>query len=134
MIFYQFKCKKCGHEFEYMIKRYDSPWPFCPKCNGSVQKLIGPVPGYVKGTETPTKCQPETNKKQMINKMNYLSFISGIILIILLTAFVIWIISKIKTPPFLDSLSYLESIMISIVIYTIFGFFIGGILLITNSF
>ena len=70
----------------------------------------------------------------MINKMNYLSFISGIILIILLTAFVIWIISKIKTPPFLDSLSYLESIMISIVIYTIFGFFIGGILLITNSF
>lgn len=53
---YEFECKECGHKFAKLIKRHDSPWPFCPKCNGSVEKLIKATPGYVKGTDNPTKC------------------------------------------------------------------------------
>jgi len=40
MPLYEYKCTKCGHEFEALQKAKDKPLEICPKCGGPLRKLI----------------------------------------------------------------------------------------------
>ena len=37
---YEYRCKSCGHEFEFFQDMSDSPLNKCPVCKGSVERLI----------------------------------------------------------------------------------------------
>ena len=37
---YQYRCTKCGYEFEEFQSITDSPITFCPKCKGKTERLI----------------------------------------------------------------------------------------------
>ena len=38
---YEYECKQCGERFEQFQSITDEPVKTCPKCGGSVQRLIG---------------------------------------------------------------------------------------------
>jgi putative FmdB family regulatory protein len=38
---YEYRCNKCGHTFERFQAMTAAPVALCPKCNGSVTRLIG---------------------------------------------------------------------------------------------
>jgi putative FmdB family regulatory protein len=44
---YEYRCKKCGYTFEKLQAISDKPIHKCPKCNGPVQRLIGPGTGII---------------------------------------------------------------------------------------
>lgn len=37
---YQYRCSKCGHEFEEFQSMTDEPITVCPKCHGRTRRLI----------------------------------------------------------------------------------------------
>lgn len=37
---YNYKCKKCEHDFETIQRISDEPLKDCPKCEGELQKVI----------------------------------------------------------------------------------------------
>jgi putative FmdB family regulatory protein len=39
MPIYEYRCKKCEHKFEKLVKLGVLP-PFCPKCEGETEKLV----------------------------------------------------------------------------------------------
>ncbi len=50
MPLYEYKCKKCGHRFEKIVKFSDPPLKKCPKCKGAVEQLISSSAIQFKGT------------------------------------------------------------------------------------
>ncbi len=50
MPIYEYRCEKCGYQFEVMQKVSDDPITKCPKCGGPVQKLISNTSFILKGT------------------------------------------------------------------------------------
>jgi len=50
MPIYEYKCTKCGHEFELIQKFSDKPAKKCPECSGKVEKLISQSSFVLKGT------------------------------------------------------------------------------------
>ncbi|MBI5396207.1 MAG: zinc ribbon domain-containing protein [Verrucomicrobia bacterium] len=44
---YEYRCKKCGHEFEVFHSIKDAPKKTCPKCKGRVERLIGAGAGLL---------------------------------------------------------------------------------------
>ena len=38
---YEYKCQKCGHDFEEFQNMSDKPLSACPQCGGKVQRLMG---------------------------------------------------------------------------------------------
>ncbi len=44
---YEYKCDKCGYVFEELQSMNEDPLTTCPRCNGSVQRLIGPGAGLI---------------------------------------------------------------------------------------
>ncbi len=44
---YDYKCKKCEHEFELFQGMADKPIKKCPECNGEVERLIGTGGGLI---------------------------------------------------------------------------------------
>jgi putative FmdB family regulatory protein len=44
---YQYKCLKCGHEFELFQQITDSPRKSCPTCRGRVKRLLGTGAGVL---------------------------------------------------------------------------------------
>ena len=44
---YEYRCKKCGYQFEEFQKITDPPLTTCPKCKGTVQKLISSGTGLI---------------------------------------------------------------------------------------
>lgn len=44
---YDYECKKCGYRFERFQKITDKPLMHCPKCKGSVRRLIGAGCGLI---------------------------------------------------------------------------------------
>lgn len=44
---YEYECTKCGHRFEIFQKMTDPKLEDCPKCQGRVERLIGPGAGIV---------------------------------------------------------------------------------------
>lgn len=49
MPIYEYKCKKCGKEFEALQKFSDKPLTECKFCKGSVEKLISQSAFHLKG-------------------------------------------------------------------------------------
>lgn len=44
---YEYECDKCGKTFEKFQKMSDEALKACPKCGGSVQRLIGSGGGII---------------------------------------------------------------------------------------
>ena len=44
---YEYKCKKCGNDFEVFHSMNSEPVKACPKCGGEVKKLIGAGAGTI---------------------------------------------------------------------------------------
>ncbi|MCX5750848.1 MAG: zinc ribbon domain-containing protein [Candidatus Saganbacteria bacterium] len=47
---YDYKCEKCGHLFEIEQRITEDPLKYCPKCKGSIRRLINPVGIVFKGS------------------------------------------------------------------------------------
>ena len=48
---YEYRCLKCGAEFDHFQKMTDEPLETCPECGGEVQRLISRGGGVLfKGT------------------------------------------------------------------------------------
>ncbi|MCC7125853.1 MAG: zinc ribbon domain-containing protein [Acidobacteria bacterium] len=50
MPLYEYQCDACGHRFEVIQKFSDAPIEVCPKCGGSVQKLLSSPAIQFKGS------------------------------------------------------------------------------------
>lgn len=44
---YDYECKDCGHHFEAFHSMSADPLTDCPKCDGSVQRLLGTGAGLL---------------------------------------------------------------------------------------
>ena len=44
---YDYKCDKCGHEFERFQRISDAPLKQCPECRGRVRRMIGAGAGLL---------------------------------------------------------------------------------------
>lgn len=44
---YEYKCDKCGEQFELFQGMKDKPADKCPKCGGTVKRLIGGGAGII---------------------------------------------------------------------------------------
>ncbi len=44
---YEYRCHKCGHQFEVFQSMTDEPVKTCPECQGEVQRLIGTGAGLI---------------------------------------------------------------------------------------
>lgn len=44
---YDYECSKCGNIFEYFQGMNDAPLKKCPKCKGTVKRLIGCGTGVI---------------------------------------------------------------------------------------
>jgi putative FmdB family regulatory protein len=47
---YNYKCKKCEHEFEIVQRITEESLKDCPKCKGELQKVIYPSKFTLKGS------------------------------------------------------------------------------------
>jgi len=47
---YEYRCLKCGHQFEKMQKISDQPVGHCEKCNARVTRVFHPVAIHFKGS------------------------------------------------------------------------------------
>lgn len=72
MPLYEYKCDKCGATFEVIQKLTEPPKKKCPRCGGSVKKVMSPpalqfkgsgfyITDYAKKDKKPTK--PESEAK-----------------------------------------------------------------------
>ncbi|MHB9111726.1 MAG: FmdB family zinc ribbon protein [Thermoleophilia bacterium] len=50
MPIYEYRCLKCGHQFEKMQKIADRPVSKCEKCNERVTRVFHPVAIHFKGS------------------------------------------------------------------------------------
>jgi putative FmdB family regulatory protein len=50
MPLYEYKCKKCGHRFEKIVKFSDKPVKKCPECGGVVEQMISAPAVQFKGS------------------------------------------------------------------------------------
>ena len=44
---YDYRCEKCGHQFEELQAMSAAPLKNCPKCKGKVKRLIGAGGGMI---------------------------------------------------------------------------------------
>ena len=69
---YDYKCKKCGYQFELFQSMSADPIKICPKCKGEVVRLIGPGAGPIfKGNgfyQTDYKNPPKKETKSSSSK------------------------------------------------------------------
>lgn len=50
MPLYEYRCKKCGHVFEKIVKFSDKPIKKCPECGGAVEQTISAPAVQFKGS------------------------------------------------------------------------------------
>ena len=50
MPIYEYRCKKCGHQFDMMLKMSDSSIQKCEKCGEEAERLISRTSFVLKGT------------------------------------------------------------------------------------
>ena len=50
MPLYEYECEACGHRFEAIQKFSDAPLTACPKCGGTLRKLIASPAFQFKGS------------------------------------------------------------------------------------
>ena len=47
---YHYRCKACAYEFDHVQSMMDDPLKICPKCDGSIMRIIQPVGIQFKGS------------------------------------------------------------------------------------
>ena len=47
---YEYACRECGHRFEAWQHMTDDPLTVCPKCNGSIHRVLFPAGIVFKGS------------------------------------------------------------------------------------
>ncbi len=47
---YEYLCRQCGHRFEAWQHMTDEPLTVCPKCNGSIRRVLYPAGIVFKGS------------------------------------------------------------------------------------
>jgi putative FmdB family regulatory protein len=68
---YQYRCRKCGYEFEKLQRITDPPIETCPKCRGKTERIITGGAGFVlKGsgfysTDYRSQSYRDAEKKEM---------------------------------------------------------------------
>lgn len=62
MPIYEYKCKKCGKEFEVMQKFSDDPVKKCEDCSGPVEKMISQSSFVLKGSGWHKTDYPDNKK------------------------------------------------------------------------
>jgi putative FmdB family regulatory protein len=67
MPIYEYRCEECNNKFEVMQSFRDAPIRTCPKCGGSVKKLISNSSFHLKGsgwylTDHAKKSSPKDEK------------------------------------------------------------------------
>lgn len=50
MPLYEYSCRDCGHRFDTRQSIHDEPLSVCPKCNGTIRRVIQPVGIVFKGS------------------------------------------------------------------------------------
>jgi len=50
MPLYEYECENCGHRFEVIQKFADAPLAECPKCHGTLRKLVSSPAIQFKGS------------------------------------------------------------------------------------
>jgi len=50
MVTYRYSCEKCGYEFDFEQRITDPPRRRCPRCRGSVYRVIHAVGHILKGS------------------------------------------------------------------------------------
>jgi len=50
MPLYEYQCNRCGERIEVIQKMSDPPYSHCPKCGGTVRKLMSPPAIQFKGS------------------------------------------------------------------------------------
>ena len=66
---YDYKCLTCGYTFEYFQSMKDEPLSDCPKCKGTLKRLIGPGSGPIfKGSGFYHTDYKTSSKKESTNK------------------------------------------------------------------
>ena len=50
MPLYEYECENCGHRFEVIQKFADAPLEECPKCKGTLRKLLSSPAIQFKGS------------------------------------------------------------------------------------
>lgn len=50
MVTYRYSCEKCGYEFDFDQRITDPPRKRCPRCRGSVYRVIQAVGHILKGS------------------------------------------------------------------------------------
>lgn len=68
MPLYEYRCRQCTSVFEFLQKASDPPIKECPKCGGSLKKVLSPPALRFKGsgfyiTDYPRKKGPEKEAK-----------------------------------------------------------------------
>ena len=68
MPIYEYRCEKCGHQFEVIQKFSDEPLRTCSSCKGKLTKLISQTSFQFKGsgwyvTDYAKKSQPRSDSK-----------------------------------------------------------------------
>ena len=51
MPIYEYRCTKCGHQFENLTNACCAPNPQCPRCQSETEKLMSTFAAAVGGTE-----------------------------------------------------------------------------------
>jgi putative FmdB family regulatory protein len=68
---YHYSCERCGYEFEIEQRITDHPRKRCPKCRGSVYRVIHPVGHILKGSGFyTTEYRSEDFKKKQLQEQN----------------------------------------------------------------
>ena len=81
MPIYEYRCEKCGNQFEVMQKISDSPLKACPSCKGRLTKLISQTAFQLKGSgwyltdyarksESKSEAKPETKSETKSESKN----------------------------------------------------------------
>jgi putative FmdB family regulatory protein len=61
---YEYRCTKCGNEFEIMQKITDEPLTTCESCGGELRKLITNTSFVLKGTGWYVTDYPSPERKK----------------------------------------------------------------------
>ena len=82
MPIYEYECEQCGHIEEALQKFSDGPLTVCPKCSGSLQKLISHSAFHLKGsgwyvTDYAGKTGTKSEKKSSTTSKSSTSSTSG---------------------------------------------------------
>jgi putative FmdB family regulatory protein len=68
MPIYEYRCRKCAHEFELFQKISDTPAKKCPECGGTVDRLVSSTSFSLKGhgwyKDGYSSKKPEEKKKK----------------------------------------------------------------------